>query len=138
MTSILILNYQIKLKCSMVFQTLFVDKDLMLCDCPGLVMPSFVFTKADLIINGILPIDQMRDHRPPVNLICSQIPRHILEDQYSIMVTKPLEGEDPNRAPTADELLNAYACNLINNLLIEVNNIIICFLCYCLLINFRQ
>lgn len=122
----------------MFFQTLFVDKDLMLCDCPGLVMPSFVFTKADLIINGILPIDQMRDHRPPVNLICSQIPRHILEDQYSIMVTKPLEGEDPNRAPTADELLNAYACNLINNLLIEVNNIIICFLCYCLLINFRQ
>lgn len=97
------------------FQTLFVDKDLMLCDCPGLVMPSFVFTKADLIINGILPIDQMRDHRPPVNLICSQIPRHILEDEYSIMVTKPLEGEDPNRAPTADEFLNAYACNVIIN-----------------------
>ncbi|XP_050534921.1 large subunit GTPase 1 homolog [Daktulosphaira vitifoliae] len=93
------------------FQTLFVDKELMLCDCPGLVMPSFVFTKADLIVNGILPIDQMRDHRPPVNMICSQIPRHILEDQYSIMVTKPLEGEDPDRAPTADEFLNAYACS---------------------------
>lgn len=84
----------------------------MLCDCPGLVMPSFVFTKADLIINGILPIDQMRDFRPPVNLICSQIPRHILEDQYSIMITKPLEGEDPERPPTADEFLSAYACNL--------------------------
>jgi large subunit GTPase 1 len=95
--------------------TLFVDKELMLCDCPGLVMPSFVFTKADLIINGILPIDQMRDHRPPVNIICSQIPKHILEDQFSIMVTKPLEGEDPNRPPTADEFLNAYACNLITN-----------------------
>uniref|UniRef100_A0A2S2QR58 Large subunit GTPase 1 homolog n=1 Tax=Sipha flava TaxID=143950 RepID=A0A2S2QR58_9HEMI len=93
------------------FQTLFVDKELMLCDCPGLVMPSFVFTKADLIINGILPIDQMRDHRPPVNIICSQIPRHILEDQYSIMITKPLEGEDHNRPPTADEFLNAYACS---------------------------
>jgi len=93
------------------FQTLFVDKELMLCDCPGLVMPSFVFTKADLIINGILPIDQMRDHRPPVNIICSQIPKHILEDQFSIMVTKPLEGEDPNRPPTADEFLNAYACS---------------------------
>ncbi|VVC37377.1 Hypothetical protein CINCED_3A001168 [Cinara cedri] len=93
------------------FQTIYVDKELMLCDCPGLVMPSFVFTKADLIVNGILPIDQMRNHRPPVNLICSQIPRHILEDQYSIMVTKPLEGEDPNRPPTADEFLNAYACS---------------------------
>ncbi|XP_050428713.1 large subunit GTPase 1 homolog isoform X2 [Adelges cooleyi] len=93
------------------FQTLFVDKDLMLCDCPGLVMPSFVFTKADLIVNGILSIDQMRDHRPPMNMICSQIPRHILEDQYSIMITKPLEGDDPDRPPTADEFLNAYACS---------------------------
>jgi len=54
----------------------------------------------------------MRDFRPPVNLICSQIPRHILEDQYSIMITKPLEGEDPERPPTADEFLSAYACNL--------------------------
>lgn len=41
------------------FQTLFLQKDLMLCDCPGLVMPSFVLTKADMILNGILPIDQV-------------------------------------------------------------------------------
>lgn len=41
------------------FQTLFLDQDLMLCDCPGLVMPSFVLTKADMILNGILPIDQV-------------------------------------------------------------------------------
>jgi len=32
-------------------------------------MPSFVSTKADMIINGILPIDQMKDCVPPVNLI---------------------------------------------------------------------
>lgn len=41
------------------FQTLFLEKDLMLCDCPGLVMPSFMLTKADMILNGILPIDQV-------------------------------------------------------------------------------
>ena len=52
-----------------VFQTLFVDKTLMLCDCPGLVMPSFVSTKAAMVVNGILPIDQMRDYIPPVSLI---------------------------------------------------------------------
>lgn len=94
------------------FQTLFLDKDLLLCDCPGLVMPSFVYTKAEMIVNGILPIDNMRDHVPPTNLVTSLIPRHVLEDTYGIMLPKPLEGEDPDRDPFAAELLNAYACML--------------------------
>lgn len=41
------------------FQTLFLDHTLLLCDCPGLVMPSFCTTKADMVLNGILPIDQV-------------------------------------------------------------------------------
>lgn len=92
------------------FQTLYLEKNLLLCDCPGLVMPSFVFTKAEMILNGILPVDQMRDHVPPVNLVTNLIPRHVLEDKYGIMLPKPLEGEDHDRAPTDEELLNAYAC----------------------------
>lgn len=92
------------------FQTLFLDTDLMLCDCPGLVMPSFVLTKADMILNGILPIDQMRDHVPPVNVLCTQIPRHTLEDKYGIIIAKPPEGEDPERPPYSEELLLAYGC----------------------------
>lgn len=94
------------------FQTLYLDTDILLCDCPGLVMPSFVLTKADMILNGILPIDQMRDHVPAVNILCTQIPRHILEDKYGIMIAKPQEGEDPNRAPFSEELLLAYGCKL--------------------------
>ncbi|KAL3283581.1 hypothetical protein HHI36_006719 [Cryptolaemus montrouzieri] len=90
------------------FQTLYLDKDILLCDCPGLVMPSFVFTKAEMIINGILPIDQMRDHVPPVNLVANLIPRHVIEDKYGIMLPKPMEGEDPDRCPFAEEVLNAY------------------------------
>lgn len=92
------------------FQTLFLNEDLLLCDCPGLVMPSFVLTKAEMILNGILPIDQMRDHVPAVNVLCSQIPRHILEDRYGIMIAKPVEPEDPNRAPHAEEFLLSYGC----------------------------
>ena len=46
-----------------------------LCYFTGLVMPSFVTTKADMILNGILPIDQMRDHRPAVNALAHRIPR---------------------------------------------------------------
>ncbi|CAF3863465.1 unnamed protein product [Adineta steineri] len=51
------------------FQTIFLEKELMLCDCPGLVFPSFVSTKDELIVNGILSIDQMRDYIGPANLI---------------------------------------------------------------------
>ncbi|XP_036339361.1 large subunit GTPase 1 homolog [Rhagoletis pomonella] len=93
------------------FQTLYLDNDLLLCDCPGLVMPSFVLTKADMILNGILPIDQMRDHVSPVNLLCERIPRHVLEDKYGIIIAKPMEGEDENRAPHSEELLLAYGYN---------------------------
>ncbi|XP_026542989.1 large subunit GTPase 1 homolog [Notechis scutatus] len=56
------------------FQTLFVEPSLCLCDCPGLVMPSFVSTKAEMVCSGILPIDQLRDHVSPVSLISFLIP----------------------------------------------------------------
>lgn len=93
------------------FQTLFLEKDLLLCDCCGLVLPSFCFTKAEMVLNGILPIDQMRDYVAPVNTLCLMIPRHVLESTYGILITKPLEGEDPNRPPFAEELLLAHAYN---------------------------
>ncbi|XP_036059808.1 large subunit GTPase 1 homolog [Onychomys torridus] len=92
------------------FQTLYVEPGLCLCDCPGLVMPSFVSTKAEMICNGILPIDQMRDHVPPISLVCQNIPRHVLEATYGINIIKPGEGEDPYRPPTSEELLTAYGC----------------------------
>ncbi|XP_019735935.1 large subunit GTPase 1 homolog [Hippocampus comes] len=90
------------------FQTLFVEPGLCLCDCPGLVMPSFVSTKADMICCGILPIDQMRDHVPAVSLVCQTIPRHVLEGTYGINIIRPREDEDPDRHPTSEELLMAY------------------------------
>ncbi|XP_037530512.1 large subunit GTPase 1 homolog [Nematolebias whitei] len=90
------------------FQTLYVEPGLCLCDCPGLVMPSFVSTKAQMICSGILPIDQMRDHVPAVSLICHMIPRHVLEGTYGINIIRPREDEDPNRPPTSEEFLMAY------------------------------
>ncbi|CAL4164941.1 unnamed protein product, partial [Meganyctiphanes norvegica] len=90
------------------FQTLFLNDDILLCDCPGLVFPAFVATKAEMIISGILPIDQMRDHVPSINLVTSIYPRDFLENTYSIRLPKPLEGEDPNRPPTSEEFLNTY------------------------------
>jgi large subunit GTPase 1 len=36
---------------------------IMVCDCPGLVFPSAVHAKAELVLSGILSVDQMRDFR---------------------------------------------------------------------------
>ncbi|CAN7985078.1 unnamed protein product [Ixodes hexagonus] len=93
------------------FQTLQLEEGLWLCDCPGLVFPNFVSSKAEMIVHGILPIDQMTDHVPAVSLISLPdhlIPRHVLEATYGIMIPRPHESEDPNRPPTSEELLNAY------------------------------
>ncbi|XP_064460567.1 large subunit GTPase 1 homolog [Ornithodoros turicata] len=90
------------------FQTLHLDEELCLCDCPGLVFPNFVSNKAEMIVNGILPIDRMTDHVPPINIVASLIPRHILECTYGIMLPPPHETENPDRPPNSEELLNAY------------------------------
>ncbi|XP_073531150.1 large subunit GTPase 1 homolog [Phyllobates terribilis] len=90
------------------FQTLYVEPGLCLCDCPGLVMPSFVSTKAEMICSGILPIDQMRDHVPPISLIAQRIPRFVVEAIYGVNIIRPREDEDQHRAPTSEELLAAY------------------------------
>ncbi|XP_054458684.1 large subunit GTPase 1 homolog [Anoplopoma fimbria] len=90
------------------FQTLYVEPGLCLCDCPGLVMPSFVSTKAEMICSGILSIDQMRDHVPAISHICQAIPRHVLEGTYGVNIIRPREDEDPDRPPTSEELLMAY------------------------------
>ncbi|NXA53982.1 LSG1 GTPase, partial [Nothocercus julius] len=97
------------------FQTLYVEPGLCLCDCPGLVMPSFISTKAEMICSGILPIDQMRDHKipswfPSLAYVCQHIPRNVLEATYGINIIRPREDEDPDRKPTAEELLTAYGC----------------------------
>uniref|UniRef100_A0A4W5NAJ2 Large subunit GTPase 1 homolog n=1 Tax=Hucho hucho TaxID=62062 RepID=A0A4W5NAJ2_9TELE len=89
------------------FQTLYVEPGLCLCDCPGLVMPSFVSTKAEMICCGILPIDQIRDHVPTVH-VCQTIPRDVLEGTYGINIIRPREDEDPDRIPNYEELLMAY------------------------------
>eukprot|EP01119_Soliformovum_irregulare_P017599 TRINITY_DN5255_c0_g1_i1.p1 TRINITY_DN5255_c0_g1~~TRINITY_DN5255_c0_g1_i1.p1 ORF type:complete len:494 (+),score=152.16 TRINITY_DN5255_c0_g1_i1:677-2158(+) len=91
------------------FQTLELDDRMTLCDCPGLVFPTFLATRAHMIANGLLSIDNMTEFRQPVSLICRRIPRNILETGYGIILPPPKPEEDQNRDPTADELLASYA-----------------------------
>lgn len=83
------------------FQTIFLDKEFCLCDCPGLVFPNFVSTKAELIINGILPIDEMTNHVPPVNAVASLFTRKYFENFYGIRLRESDDRLD------SEELLNA-------------------------------
>jgi len=86
----------------------------MLCDCPGLVFPSFVSNTADLIAAGVYPIAQMRDHWPVVELICRRIPREIINASYGIRIPEPSpqqlheRGLDQVPPPTAEEFLTTY------------------------------
>lgn len=105
------------------FQTLPIGKYIMLCDCPGLVFPSMRTTKEDMICDGILSIDQMRDYRAPIHLVCQRIPRRVFELLYGIdfdsyknkkitEVQKTLRlkhSHYQNKPLTVDELLTAFA-----------------------------
>ena len=91
------------------FQTIHLTKDVILCDCPGLVFPNFATTKAELVCNGILPIDQLREYTGPAGLVAQRIPQSYLEAVYGVKIpTRPLE-EGGTGVPTAEELLTAYA-----------------------------
>lgn len=91
------------------FQTIHLSPDVILCDCPGLVFPNFATTKAELVCNGILPIDQLREFTGPAGLVAQRVPQAFLEALYGIKIVKrPLE-EGGTGIPTAEELLIAYA-----------------------------
>eukprot|EP00090_Calanus_glacialis_P022464 TRINITY_DN3466_c0_g1_i1.p1 TRINITY_DN3466_c0_g1~~TRINITY_DN3466_c0_g1_i1.p1 ORF type:complete len:576 (+),score=209.32 TRINITY_DN3466_c0_g1_i1:32-1759(+) len=83
------------------FQTLVLEDDITLCDCPGLVMPSICNSKAGMVLQGILPIDQLRDHVPVITLLLTFIPPHVLESKYGLVLPR----EDGVHAQLSSELL---------------------------------
>jgi large subunit GTPase 1 len=93
------------------FQTIHLDDKTILCDCPGLVFPSFATTKAEMVVNGVLPIDQLREHTGPATLIAQRIPRHALEAIYGIRIrTLDKEGNlDSKGVVRGEDLCAAYA-----------------------------
>eukprot|EP00186_Timspurckia_oligopyrenoides_P003677 CAMPEP_0182451438 /NCGR_PEP_ID=MMETSP1172-20130603/43721_1 /TAXON_ID=708627 /ORGANISM="Timspurckia oligopyrenoides, Strain CCMP3278" /LENGTH=641 /DNA_ID=CAMNT_0024649213 /DNA_START=42 /DNA_END=1967 /DNA_ORIENTATION=+ len=70
------------------FQTFVLDDDLMLCDCPGLVFPNLSASRADLICNGIIPIDQLREPLEPIKIVVDQVPQRILDFVYGIQLQR--------------------------------------------------
>ncbi|KAI5806530.1 hypothetical protein DFH27DRAFT_347670 [Peziza echinospora] len=91
------------------FQTIHLSPAVILCDCPGLVFPNFATTKAELVCNGILPIDQLREFTGPAGLVARRIPQNFLEAVYGIKIEVRPHEEGGTGLPTAEELLMAYA-----------------------------
>ncbi|GAA5906759.1 hypothetical protein JCM6882_003294 [Rhodosporidiobolus microsporus] len=90
------------------FQTIRLSPDVLLCDCPGLVFPQFAATKADLVCNGVLPIDQLREFTGPVELVTRRIPQEVLEGTYGLRINILPEAEGGTGIPTAAEFLSTW------------------------------
>ncbi|GMM34137.1 putative GTPase [Saccharomycopsis crataegensis] len=91
------------------FQTILLSDDIILCDCPGLVFPNFAHTNAELVCNGVLPIDQLRESIGPTQLVARRIPKFFLEAIYGISIQTKSEEDGGDGIPTAQELLTSYA-----------------------------
>jgi large subunit GTPase 1 len=91
------------------FQTIHLSEDVILCDCPGLVFPNFATTKAELVCNGVLPIDQLREFTGPAGLVARRIPRSFLEAIYGMKIHMRPQEEGGTGIMTASEVLRAYA-----------------------------
>jgi len=92
------------------FQTIHLSPEIILCDCPGLVFPQFAVQKAELVCDGVLPIDQLRESHGPVGLVTQRVGREVLEATYGLTIRR--RGEETGfetNAVTAEDLLIAYA-----------------------------
>ncbi len=91
------------------FQTLILSDDILLCDCPGLVFPSIMSSAGEMLCSGILPINHMKNHFEPANLIAARVPTHLLEAAYGMSIIRNLDVLDhPDRPPTGEEVMGAY------------------------------
>lgn len=65
-------------------QTLELPDGITLCDCPGLVFPSVVASKAHLCINGTVPIDELRDSLAPARIVVEKVGAAPMLQKYSL------------------------------------------------------
>lgn len=93
------------------FQTIHISDKLVLCDCPGLVFPNFTTTKEELVCNGVLSIDQLKDYIRPIALIASRISKEVFETIYGISLEVKTAEENGSGILTAEELLEKYAAS---------------------------
>ncbi|THV06027.1 P-loop containing nucleoside triphosphate hydrolase protein [Dendrothele bispora CBS 962.96] len=91
------------------FQTIHLSESIVLCDCPGLVFPQFATTRAELVCDGVLPIDQLKEYTGPTSLVVKRIPKEVLEATYGLTIKVRGIEEGGDGRITAENFLIAYA-----------------------------
>lgn len=68
------------------------DSNITLCDCPGLVFPSIVATRSHLVINGTVPLDELKDFVDPVRLIVAKLGPEPILKKYGVSAAEVKDG----------------------------------------------
>ncbi|KPJ02109.1 Large subunit GTPase 1-like [Papilio xuthus] len=87
-------------------QSLMLEEDIELLDCPGLVLPAYAVAP-DLLLTAVLPIDQMRSHDAAMARLCELVGRHTFEEKYGLLLPDQQEGEGNEYK----KILTAHAFN---------------------------
>ncbi len=78
-------------------QTIPIEREgVSLCDCPGLVFPSFTNSRAEMVCAGVISIDHITDFDTPMILVVKRIPRWILQQVYNIRLPEEKTYMSPN------------------------------------------
>ncbi|KAK9916643.1 hypothetical protein WJX75_005277 [Coccomyxa subellipsoidea] len=91
------------------FQTLNITERLTLCDCPGLVLPKYAASKAEMVAAGVIPIERLTDVRAPAEVIAQRIPRAVLESTYAMQLPHQASTKGADGSPSAAVLLQCIA-----------------------------
>ena len=68
------------------------DSNITLCDCPGLVFPSIVATRSHLVINGTVPLDELKDFVDPIRLIVAKLGPEPMLKKYGVSAAEVKDG----------------------------------------------
>lgn len=75
------------------FQTIKLNEKITLCDCPGLIFPTFISNKSDLVLNNVLAIDNLIDLMKPCKLLTRRIPIIIINHVLRLRLKPKLQTQ---------------------------------------------
>lgn len=66
------------------FQTLILNDNVTLVDCPGLVFPKIASSVAYMMLNGLYSVDTIKDFYTPIKVLVNRIPKKKVCEIYSL------------------------------------------------------
>jgi len=87
------------------FQTLQLSETVTLCDCPGLVFPTLMHSKADMVLNGVIPIDNLTDFITPSRLMVHRLSIKQINQCYKLRLP---ENKKHSKLITVYDVLDSY------------------------------